>query len=407
MLERRFSALPLALLLLSTPLLAKNRVDLDYNVRFLPESDQAEVRITLDEGEEVRSLTFNLGKKGYYSDFQTDGQWQQSVPHSGVWQPKSGKSSLTYKVKVSHERENGRFDARMTPDWVLMRGDDLVPSARLDQVDGTQLVSRLQFELPKGWPSVETGWPRIGKNRFRIDNPARLFDRPTGWILAGKIGTRRAQLGNTDVTVAAPVGEGMRRMDALTMLSFVWPHAQYVFPRDPAKLLVVGAGEPMWRGGLSAGNSLFLHADRPLVSENGTSSLVHELTHVFSRIRDTDRSDWIAEGLAEYYAIELVRRAGGMSEDRYAKVRDKLRQWSKPVKTLRSEQSTGQSTARAVILLMELDKEIRETTKGELSLDNVTRGLMRMDKVSTQDFIAVTESVLRGPSTVLDTPLLR
>ena len=88
-----------------------------------------------------------------------------------------------------------------------------------------------------------------------------------------------------------------------------------------------------------------------------------------------------------------------MSEDRYAKVRDKLRQWSKPVKTLRTEHSTGQSTARAVILLIELDKEIRETTKGELSLDNVTRGLMRMDKVSTQDFIAVTESVLRGPST--------
>lgn len=156
MLERRLSALPLALLLLSTPLLAKNRVDLEYNVRFLPESDQAEVRITLDEGEEVRSLTFNLGKKGYYSDFQTDGQWQQSAPHSGVWQPKSGKSSLTYKVKVSHEREDGRFDARMTPDWALLRGDDLVSSARLDQVDGTQLVSRLQFELPKGWPSVSS-----------------------------------------------------------------------------------------------------------------------------------------------------------------------------------------------------------------------------------------------------------
>lgn len=403
----RLAAVPLALLLCSMPLLAKERVDLDYHVRFLPESDQAQVRIQLEKGERVPRLAFNLGDKGYYSDFQTDGEWQQSVAQSGVWLPKSGRSSLTYKVKISHEREDGHFDARMTPEWALLRGDDLVPSAHLKQMDDTQLVARLQFELPKGWPSVETGWPRIGKNRFRIDNPSRLFDRPTGWILAGKIGSRRAKLGNTDVTVAAPIGEGMRRMDALTMLSFVWPHAQYVFPRDPGKLLVVGAGEPMWRGGLSAGNSLFLHADRPLVSENGTSSLVHELTHVFSRIRDTERSDWIAEGLAEYYAIELVHRAGGMSEDRYVKVREKLRQWSRSVKTLRTEQSTGQSTARAVILLMELDREIRDRTKGELSLDNVTRGLMRMDKVSTQDFIAVTESVLRGPSKVLDTPLLR
>ncbi len=104
-------------------------------------------------------------------------------------------------------------------------------------------------------------------------------------------------------------------MDILTLLTFVWPEVQSVFPRDPKKLLIVGAGDPMWRGGLSGPNSLYMHADRPLVSENGTSSLVHELVHVFSRISDADRSDWISEGLAEYYAIELMRRAGGMSEE--------------------------------------------------------------------------------------------
>ena len=74
----------------------------------------------------------------------------------------------------------------------LLRGDDLVPAVKLRQEDKTQLVSRLQFDLPKGWKSVETGWPRIGKNKFRIDNPLRKFDRPTGWIVAGKVGTRRA-----------------------------------------------------------------------------------------------------------------------------------------------------------------------------------------------------------------------
>jgi len=135
-----------------------------------------------------------------------------------------------------------------------------------------------------------------------------------------------------------------------------------VFPRDPAKLLVVGAGDPMWRGGLSAPNSYFMHADRPLVSENGTSSLVHELVHVFSRISDTDNSDWISEGIAEYYAIEVMRRAGGLSEDRYQKVREHLIKWSKPVKSLRTETSTGPVTARAVLLLQELDREIRQAT---------------------------------------------
>ena len=399
-----------SLLLLSLPAFAATqKVDLDYRVRFLPDSDQAEVSITLEKGERVRSLDFNLGDDGRYSGFETDGQWSQDVAGRGKWQPGKGKSVLSYRVQIDHERKSGRYDARMTKDWVLLRGDDLVPAAKLDQQDKTELVSRLQFDLPKGWKSVETGWPRIGKNRFRVDNAQRKFDRPTGWMLAGKLGTRRTRLGDTEVAISAPVGEGMRRMDIMTFLTFVWPQLQQVFPRDPNKLLIVGAGDPMWRGGLSAANSYYMQADRPLVSENGTSSLVHELVHVFGRIYGRERSDWIAEGLAEYYAIELVRRAGGISEERYQKIREQLIDWSKPVNSLRTDHATGPVTARAVLLLQELDREIRQKTKdkGNLSLDDVTRGLMRLDRVSTQDFIDITENVIGGPSKTLDTRLLR
>jgi hypothetical protein len=399
-----------ALLGLGTSAMAVQKVDLDYRVKFIPESDQAEVSVTLAKGEVVPSLMFNLGEQGLYSDFQGDGQWIQHSAAKGEWQPSPGKSTLRYRVRISQERTPGRYDARMTKDWVLMRGDDLIPSAVLRQQINTDLVARLQFDLPKGWKGVETAWPRIGKNQFRIDNPLRKFDRPTGWLIAGKIGTRRAKLGETEVTIAAPVGEGLRRMDVLTLLTFVWPEAQSVFPRDPNKLLIVGAGDPMWRGGLSAPNSYYMHSDRPLVSENGTSSLVHELVHVFSRIRSEDRSDWLVEGLAEYYAIELVRRAGGMSEDRYQKVREHLIGWSKPVKSLRTNRATGPVTARAVLLLQELDREIRQKTKGSSqprSLDDVTRGLMRLEKATTKDFIEITENVMGGRSKVLDNRLLR
>ena len=396
-------------LIFSAPLWAAKYVDLDYQVRFLPDSDQAEVSLTLEKGERVLGLDFDLGEEGMYSDFAADGQWTQDSPGRGLWQPAKGRAKLSYRVRINHLRNEQHYDARMTEDWALLRGDDLVPSARLRQEDDTVLVSRLQFKLPKGWRGVETGWPRIGKDKFRIDNPLRKFDRPTGWIVAGKIGTRRAKLGETDVTVAAPVGEGMRRMDILTLLTFVWPQMQAVFPRDPDKLLIVGAGDPMWRGGLSATNSYYMHADRPLVSENGTSSLVHELVHVFSRISQRDRSDWVVEGLAEYYAIELMRRAGGLSEERYQKIRQQLSKWSKPVKSLRGARSSGPVTARAVLLLQELDREIRQATKDSQprSLDDVTRGLMRLNKVSTQDLIELSESVMGAPSEVLDTKLLR
>ncbi|HCP55751.1 MAG TPA: hypothetical protein DIU04_13575, partial [Pseudomonas sp.] len=104
-----------------------------------------------------------------------------------------------------------------------------------------------------------------------------------------------------------------------------------------------------------------------------------------------------------------MRRAGGMSEDRYQIVRKKLIDWSRPVKSLRTENSTGPVTARAVLLFQDLDREIRKATKDAngRSLDDVARGLMRLDKVTTKDLIDISESVMGKPSDVLDTKLLK
>jgi len=402
-------ALAIGLLALSSAVWAAKKVDLDYHVRLLPQSDQAEVRLTLAQGSAVRSLDFDLGDGSHYSDFKADGQWQLTPgkPVRGVWQPATDKASLTYRVRVSHGRRSGSFDTRMTPTWALMRGDDLVPAARLDQQDGIELVSRLEFELPGGWKSVETAWPRIGKNKFRIDNVSRLFDRPTGWMLAGHLGSRRTRLGETEVTVASPRGQGMRRMDVLTLLTFVWPQVQAVFPRHPAKLLIVGANDPMWRGSLGLRESIYLNTRLPLVSESGTSAVVRELAQVFGRINDRQRSDWISEGFAEYYAIELVRRAGGISDERYESLHGKLVKASQKVTTLRGEQVNPAQVSKAVLLLQELDREIRLQTRNKRSLDDVLRGAMRLESVDTKEFVQLAESVIGESSKVLDTGLLQ
>lgn len=402
-------ALSVGLLALSTPVWAAKKVDLDYHVRLLPQSDQAEVRLTLAKGDAVRSLDFDLGDGSHYSDFKADGQWQLTPGKQarGVWRPTGDKASLTYRVSVSHGRKGGSFDTRMTPSWALLRGEDLVPPAKLDQQDGVELVSRLQFELPGGWQSVETAWPRIGKYKFRIDNPSRLFDRPTGWMLAGHLGSRRTRLGETEVTVASPQGQGMRRMDVLTLLTFVWPQVQAVYPRHPKKLLIVGANDPMWRGSLGAHESIYMSTRLPLVSESGSSALVRELAQVFGRINDAQRSDWISEGLAEYYAIELVRRAGGMSDERYQALQVKLARDSQKVTTLRGAQISPAQLSKAVMVLQELDREIRLKTRNKRSLDDVLRGAMHLGTVDTKAFVQLAESVLGESSKVLDTALLQ
>ena len=165
-------ALVVGLCALSAPVWAAKKVDLDYHVRLLPQSDQAEVRLTLAQGAAVRSLDFDLGDGSHYSDFKADGQWQltEGKPARGVWRPAAEKASLTWRVKISHGRKSGSFDTRMTPSWALMRGEDLVPPARLDQQDGIELVSRLEFELPTGWQSVETAWP-AAPDRHRASAP--------------------------------------------------------------------------------------------------------------------------------------------------------------------------------------------------------------------------------------------
>lgn len=403
-------AASLLLLALSTSVWAK-KVDLDYHVKLLPQSDQAEVRVSLSQGSAVRSLNFDLGRDGDYSDFKADGQWQvlpgnTSGASRGLWQPSADKASLTYRVRLTHARKKGVYEARMTPSWALFRGEDLVPTARLDQQDGVELVSRLVFELPAGWKSVETSWPRIGKNKFRIDNVSRLFDRPTGWMLAGTLGSRRMRLGETEITVASPKGQGMHRMDVLTLLTFVWPQVQAAFPRHPAKLLVVGASDPMRRGAYSARDSIYLNSRTPLVSENGSSPLIREVVQAIGRFNDQQGSDWISEGLAQYYAIELMRRAGGISDDRYAALQTRLAKEGKDVTTLRVEHASGATVSRAVVLLQELDREIRVKTHNKRSLDDLTQAVMRMNSISTKEFVQLGESIIGESSVVLDTKLL-
>ena len=92
-------ALTLGLLVLGSPAWAAKKVDLDYHVRLLPQSDQAEVRLTLAQGSAVRSLDFDLGDGSHYSDFKANGQWQLTPGKQarGVWRPAADKASLTYR----------------------------------------------------------------------------------------------------------------------------------------------------------------------------------------------------------------------------------------------------------------------------------------------------------------------
>jgi predicted metalloprotease with PDZ domain len=293
-----------------------------------------------------------------------------------TWRPQGKISRLKYEFVVNHERTTKGYDSFMNKDFALFRGDKLVPRARVTAKKGLAAKATIRFVLPKNW-SIVTSYGPAATLSFPLEDPERRFDRPEGWMLAGKIGVRAEKIGHVQATIAAPVGESARRQDTLAFLNWNLPRLLEVFTDFPRRLLLVSAGDPMWRGGLSGPSSLFLHADRPLISENRTSTLLHELVHVAMALHADHESDWIVEGFAEYYSIETLRRSGGISDRRHAQALAEMTRWAGRSANLFASNSTGATTARAVLVFVSADREIRNLTQGKRSLDDVARALAK------------------------------
>lgn len=396
--------LPLVLLAASSQAADLPEYPLHYRITLQPETDSATVSIELSHDGLIKEIDFNLDAE-LHSDIEANGELTVADGRA-LWVPPAEDARLTFTARITRQRGEGAYDALMTDDWAIFRGDNLVPAARVSARQKAKANARLSFTLPDHWTSVTTGWEKIDDREFRIDNPERRFARPTGWMIAGRLGTRVEQFGDTFVAVSAPRGSTLRRMDILTFLTLVWPELEKAFGSTPPELAIIGHGDPMWRGGLSGPNSLFLHADRPLVSENGTSPLVHELSHVVTRITNRGEHDWITEGLAEFYSIELLYRAGAMTAQRRERTLDGLATRGEAVETLLTERSSGAITARAVVLFDALDQEIRQSTGDKHSLDDVVQALMPIRQVALEDLRRVVSELIDQASETLQSPLL-
>ena len=293
-----------------------------------------------------------------------------------VWTPPTRGGTLRWFLPVNHVRSNERYDAFMNSDWSIFRASDAMPSASTRTLKGSLSRTHLRFELPDDWSSLT---PYFGRDdRYSIDNPDRRFDRPTGWFLLGNIGRRNETIVGRRVVVAGPAGQAVRRMDALALMRWTLPELTRLLPDFPPRVTVIAAGEPMWRGGLSAPNSIFIHADRPLISENGTSTLLHELMHVGIGLSGTEGADWIVEGLAEYYSLELLRRSGTISAKRFDTALGDLEEWGTRARSLCVRRASGAVTARAVTVLAGLDRELRRSSATDL--DEVLRELVTSNR---------------------------
>jgi hypothetical protein len=351
----------------------------------------ADVRILVEKNpQRLRELRIRTDPSRHY-DFAGDGR----IARNGdviVWSLPPDRGELRYRVRIDHRKGKG-YDAHCNEKWALFRGEDLFPpTATLVVPEGTPSRARFRIELPNEW-KVVTPFRKRKDGTFKIEQPHRDHDRPTGWILAGKLGVNREEVAGVRLTVASPVGQDVHRLDLLALLRWTLPELREVAGELPGRLLVVSARDPMWRGGLSGPDSLYLHGDRPLIQRDGTSPLLHEALHVLMRARAGSDGDWVVEGLAEYYSLVLLQRTKTISDERYRKSLEKIAREGAAVDNLRVSRSSGAITARAADVLHRLDRHVRAETGDRKGLDDVLRALVTADvAITTDDFRRAAEN---------------
>lgn len=357
---------------------AERNDDLQYRVHYhatlLPDQQSVEIATRVSQSRsilrEMRFAAMNL------IDIEGDGEIER-FEGDIIWRPGTKGGELRWRSPLHNQRGSQTYDAWLSDDWGLFRAEDMIPRAATRTLKSATADTRLSFDLPPGW-SVVTEYARSGDD-YVVNKPERRFAQPSGWIVAGRLGVRRDTIAGVRVAIAAPENQNVRRMDMLALLNWTLPELAQVLPDMPERITIVSAGEPMWRGGLSAPQSIYIHADRPLLSENGTSTLLHEIMHVSLGLRGAPGYDWIVEGIAEYYSILLLQRSGSISNQRFKTAIDQLAQWSKKANNLCAPSSTGATTALAVVTIASVDAEIRAATAGASSFDDALLELLEVD----------------------------
>ena len=372
-----------------------SRYKAHFSASFTKTSNQAKATITIEQHDgAVRNLDFNAPNSAYQVS-----AFDGTVTHTDdrmQWAPPKKGGSLSYTYTIDRKRGDA-YDAKHTEDWVLLRLDNLFPSARARTSRGAFSDSDIELTGPAGW-SFESRYGKLNQGARDLPPGEQRFTRPTGWLIGGILGTRRDYIGDRRVTVSAPVGSGVRRMDTLTFLNWTLPTLTSVLPSLPETILLVGAPHQMWRGGLSGPSSLFLHVDRPLVSENGTSTLLHELVHMAGIHSSATGADWIVEGLAEYYALLVLLRSEGITAERFADTLTGLAEWVERDNGALTDPSKGVDTAAAVLVLHDLAIELQQANS---NIDELLARLLEAPEISSQALQDIARGLLGQPSVVL------
>lgn len=358
---------------------AKKTFSIDYIVAISKTHPEvADVRWELSGIEEVKWLGLRFAADRF-KRFRGTGTLK---PMTGGlrWVPGGPYAHLTYRVRIDHTRGRAhRYDSYAAADWVVARARDLFPRISIDcephAAKTAKSRARLIFRLPPGWRSA-TALTSIGPETYRPNEPGKILDRPRGWVALGKLAIDHQEIAEVMVQVARAPGSRLEPKQLFHFLERTLPALKRLLSVEPGAVLLVSAPDPMWHGGLSAAHSFFMHGDRPLRTPDKTSPYLHELFHVWQPYKVSSDADWIEEGLAEFYSLELQRRAGLIDAKAFARALGYFERYGLWNVNLMQQKDNPATNNSAPLIMYVLDQRIQRATAGKARLDDVVKRLV-------------------------------
>ncbi|HVO25332.1 MAG TPA: hypothetical protein VMW56_17055 [Candidatus Margulisiibacteriota bacterium] len=376
---------------------AKETFSIDYIVTISAQHPHiVSVRWELSGIEEVKHLRLHFAAERL-DRFQGTGTLE---PISGGlrWVPGGPYAHLTYRAHIDHGRgPHQRYDSYAGADWVVTRARDLFPRIAINcepgREAGVKSRARLIFRLPSGWHSAAP-LARLAADTYQLNEPGRMLDRPRGWFALGKVTIDHQEIAGTMVQVARAPGSSLPPQEIFHFLDSTLPALKKLLNAAPETILMVSAPDPMWHGGISGYQSFFIHAARPLRTPDKTSPYLHELFHVLQPYKPAADADWIEEGLAEFYSLELQRRAGLIDAAAYTRALGYFARYGLWNVDLTQQQDNAATNNSAPLVMYALDQRIQHATAGKARLDDVvTRLATRGGEVDTGRFLRTVNAV--------------
>ncbi len=365
----------------ATVAVAKDTFSVDYIVTISEKRPEiAQVRWELSGIEEVRELRlhFPADRLGH---FRGTGKLE---PITGGlrWLPGGPYAHLTYRARINHVRgQHQRYDSYAASDWIVTRARDMFPRIAIDCEPrgngGPKSRAQLTFRLPAGWHSA-AALPVIGPEMYRLNEPGKILDRPRGWFALGKFTLDRQEIADTMVLVARAPGSALAPAEFFHFFGATLPALKKLLAADTETMLLISAPDPMWHGGISGEHSFYMHAKRPLRTPDKTSPYLHEMFHVLQPYKPGADADWIEEGLAEFYSLELQRRAGLIDAAAYRRALGYFARFGSWNVDLTRQPDNAATNNSAPLVMYALDQRIQHATAGKKRLDDVVTRLAKL-----------------------------